>query len=176
MSQYEGTLIDKISFLTAEQQERVLKFVEQVEAETSSEQFEIALHFEPFELRCRMKYQTKQQGYTVSTSDDIVQIFCRYMREHHHLLIGRPTAEKVIEEIGSLYPLTSERTFMIKGRDLDNGLPASREISSIEVREQIAPSVTYQIRQFAVNLRYLPHRMDLSDNILIGATIRLGGQ
>ncbi len=69
--------------------------------------------------------------------EDIVQ----YMRTKHNLLIGEPTAQKVKEEIGSAYPLPQERTWMVKGRNLMTGLPASVEISSIEIREAVSGSV-----------------------------------
>jgi actin-like ATPase involved in cell morphogenesis len=153
----ESALIDKISFLTAEQQERVLKFVKEIEVKEPSEGFVIRLQFEPFEIHCFAKYQGKSgTGYGVSSDDDIVQILRHYLREHHHLLIGRPSAQRTIQEIGSLYPLIPERTLPVKGRDIDTGLPSSREISSIEVREQIAPAIQSQIRSFAVNFKFLP--------------------
>jgi rod shape-determining protein MreB len=69
--------------------------------------------------------------------EDIVQ----YMRTKHNLLIGEPTAQKVKEEIGSAYPLPQERTHNVKGRHLVTGLPASVEVSSIEIREAVAGSV-----------------------------------
>jgi rod shape-determining protein MreB and related proteins len=69
--------------------------------------------------------------------EDIVQ----YMRTKHNLLIGEPTAQKVKEDMGSAYPLPQERTMMVKGRNLVTGLPASVEVSSIEIREAISGSV-----------------------------------
>ncbi len=69
--------------------------------------------------------------------EDIVQ----YMRTKHNLLIGEPTAEKVKIDIGSAYPLPQERTMIVKGRNLMTGLPASVEVSSIEIREAVAGSV-----------------------------------
>lgn len=69
--------------------------------------------------------------------EDIVQ----YMRTKHNLLIGEPTAEKVKIEIGSAYPLPQERTMVVKGRNLMSGLPASVEVSSIEIREAVGGSV-----------------------------------
>ncbi len=70
-------------------------------------------------------------------NEDIVQ----YMRTKHNLLVGEPTAEKVKIEIGSAYPLPQERTTQIKGRNLLTGLPASVEVSSIEIREAVSGSV-----------------------------------
>lgn len=69
--------------------------------------------------------------------EDIVQ----YMRTKHNLLIGEPTAERVKIELGSAYPLPQERTTSVRGRNLVTGLPASVEVSSIELREAIAGSV-----------------------------------
>ncbi len=69
--------------------------------------------------------------------EDIVQ----YMRTKHNLLIGEPTAERIKIEAGSAYPLPQEKLTTVKGRHLVTGLPASVEVSSIEIREAIAGSV-----------------------------------
>lgn len=69
--------------------------------------------------------------------EDIVQ----YMRTRHNLLIGEPTAERTKIEIGSAYPLPQERVQRVSGRNLVTGLPASLEVSSIEMREAIHGSV-----------------------------------
>jgi rod shape-determining protein MreB len=69
--------------------------------------------------------------------EDIVQ----YMRTKHNLLIGEPTAQKVKEEIGSAYALPQERTYTVKGRNLMTGLPASVDVSSIEIRDAVSGSV-----------------------------------
>ena len=44
-------------------------------------------------------------------------------------------------QIGSAYPLSEEKTLMVRGRNLVTGLPESLEISSVEIREGIASSV-----------------------------------
>ena len=40
-------------------------------------------------------------------------------------------------EIGSAYPLETEKTMTIRGRNLVTGLPEAQEVSSIEMREAI---------------------------------------
>jgi rod shape-determining protein MreB len=70
--------------------------------------------------------------------EDIVQ----YMRTKHNLLIGEPTAEKVKHAIGSGYSLPQESVMNVKGRNLVTGLPNAVEVSSIEIREAIAGSVS----------------------------------
>lgn len=69
--------------------------------------------------------------------EDIVQ----YLRTKHNLLISESQAERIKISIGSAYPLPREDVFIAKGRNLINGLPASIEVSSIEIREAIAGSV-----------------------------------
>jgi rod shape-determining protein MreB len=69
--------------------------------------------------------------------EDLLQ----YMRTKHNLLIGEPQAERLKIEIGSAYPLPSERTGKVKGRNLVTGLPSEIEVSSIEVRDALSGSV-----------------------------------
>ncbi len=69
--------------------------------------------------------------------EDIIQ----YARNKYNLLIGDRMAERVKIGIGSAFPLPEERTMTLRGRNLINGLPQTVEISSIELREAMAPSV-----------------------------------
>jgi ADP-ribose pyrophosphatase YjhB (NUDIX family) len=62
-----------------------------------------------------------------------------YIGSQYQLLIGGPTAARIILEIGSVQPLEVERTYIVKGRSLTTGLPASVELSSIEIRQVILP-------------------------------------
>jgi rod shape-determining protein MreB len=50
-------------------------------------------------------------------------------------------AEQVKIAIGSAYPLSDEKTFPVRGRNLVSGLPEALEISSVEIREALASSV-----------------------------------
>ncbi len=69
--------------------------------------------------------------------EDIVQ----YMRSKYNLLIGERSAEYAKMDIGSAYPLPEERTRVLRGRNLITGLPEAVEVSSIELREALSPSV-----------------------------------
>lgn len=70
--------------------------------------------------------------------EDIVQ----YMRSKYNLDIGERMAEKIKFEIGSAFSLLEERTAIARGRNLVSGLPDSREVSSIEIREALSGSVS----------------------------------
>jgi len=69
--------------------------------------------------------------------EDIIQ----YARSKYNLLIGERMAERAKIGIGSAFPLPEEQTMTLRGRNLINGLPQAVEISSIELREAMAPSV-----------------------------------
>lgn len=73
--------------------------------------------------------------------DEMDEDIVHYMRTKHNLLISESQAERVKMDSGSAYPLPQERTFLVKGRNLLTGLPASVEVSSIELREAISGSV-----------------------------------
>lgn len=70
-------------------------------------------------------------------NEDIVQ----YVRNKYNLFIGERMAEQVKFTIGSAYPLPTEKTMVIRGRNLVTGLPESLEISSVEIREALSSSV-----------------------------------
>ena len=72
----------------------------------------------------------------------------------------------------TLIPLTPERTYLIMGRNLDTGLPARMEISSIEVREQISSALQIKIRSVAASVSLIHKNMQLPENVFVGATIR----
>lgn len=69
--------------------------------------------------------------------EDIVQ----YARNKYNLLIGERSAERAKITGGSAFALPEERTITLRGRNLINGLPQAVEISSIELREAMAPSI-----------------------------------
>jgi rod shape-determining protein MreB len=64
-----------------------------------------------------------------------------WMRRHHGLIVGQPTAETLKLEIGSAAPQAYEREGEVRGRDAVSGLPRGMTISSEEVREALRESV-----------------------------------
>ncbi len=73
--------------------------------------------------------------------DEMDQDIITYIRNKYNLFIGERMAEQVKMVIGSAYPLPSEKTMMVRGRNLITGLPEAIEISSVEIREAISGSV-----------------------------------
>ena len=69
--------------------------------------------------------------------EDIIQ----YARQKYNLLIGERMAEEAKISAGSAYPLEQEMTVTLRGRNLITGLPEAIDVSSVELREALSPSV-----------------------------------
>ncbi|MCD6355986.1 MAG: rod shape-determining protein [Anaerolineaceae bacterium] len=73
--------------------------------------------------------------------DEMDQDIINYIRNKYNLLIGERMAEQVKIQIGSAYPLETEKTMAIRGRNLVTGLPEAIDVSSIEIREALTNSL-----------------------------------
>lgn len=102
--------------------------------------------------------------------DDILQ----YIRKKYNLLIGERMAEQVKIGIGSAFPLQTELTQVVRGRNLITGLPGSMEISSVEIREALANSVQVIIDTIKDALDEVPPEL-VSDLLDSGICLAGGG-
>jgi rod shape-determining protein MreB and related proteins len=102
-------------------------------------------------------------------NDDIIN----YFRRNHNLLIGERTAEKIKCEIGSAAPLDEELEMITKGRDLVNGVPRTRQVTSKDVREAISESVNTIVEAITKSLEQTPP--ELSADILDRGIMLTGG-
>lgn len=63
------------------------------------------------------------------------QEIINYLQYEHGLLIGKKTAQRIKEEIGTLREdITENKTALAKGRDIVSGLPRKIEVSQEEIR------------------------------------------
>jgi rod shape-determining protein MreB len=102
--------------------------------------------------------------------EDIVQ----YARSKYNLLIGERMAERVKIGIGSAFPLPEERTMTLRGRNLINGLPQAVDVSSIELREAMAPSVNIIVDIVKDALDETPPEL-IADLMEVGVCLAGGG-
>lgn len=78
-----------------------------------------------------------------TAGDEIDEAIVSFVRLKHSLLIGEPTAEEVKISIGSAYPTDKqEKQTVVRGRDIETGLPRSVRLSEAEIREAIAPVIS----------------------------------
>jgi rod shape-determining protein MreB len=62
-----------------------------------------------------------------------------FVRLKHSLLIGEQTAEEIKLSIGSAYPTDkNDRVTVVRGRDIETGLPKSVRVSEPEIREALS--------------------------------------
>jgi rod shape-determining protein MreB and related proteins len=98
--------------------------------------------------------------------DELDEDILQYIRKKYNLLIGDRLAEQVKINIGSAYPLQTELTYTVRGRNLITGLPASLEVSSVEIREAISNSIQVIVDTIKDALDEVPPELisDLLDN------------
>jgi rod shape-determining protein MreB len=106
--------------------------------------------------------------------DEMDMDIVAYARNKYNLLIGERYAEKVKIAIGSAHALREEKTMTLRGRSLVTGLPEAVEISSIEVREALAGSVTTIVETIKDAIDETPPEI-IADLMEIGICMAGGG-
>ncbi len=64
-----------------------------------------------------------------------------FARLKHSMLLGEQTAEQVKISVGSAFQIDDTKQTVVRGRDLESGLPKSLKINAGEIREALAPVV-----------------------------------
>ncbi len=113
--------------------------------------------------------------------DDMDVAISHYIRLRHGLLIGEKTAEDLKIKIGSAYEARKknqdvkeqEKMAVIRGRDIETGLPKSLRISESEVREALSPILTQIIDSITGVLEDSPP--ELTSDILEHGVLLTGG-
>lgn len=105
--------------------------------------------------------------------DELNENIINYFRRNHNLLIGERTSENIKCEIGSAAPLDEEVEIITKGRDLVNGVPRKRQVTSRDVREAISESVNSIVEAITKSLEQTPP--ELSADILDRGIMLTGG-
>jgi rod shape-determining protein MreB and related proteins len=106
--------------------------------------------------------------------DELDQDIITYVRNKYNLLIGERTAEQVKIAIGSGYPLPTEKTTSVRGRNLVSGLPEAIEISSVEIREALNGSIQVIVDTIKDALDEAPPEV-VADLIETGVCLAGGG-
>lgn len=105
--------------------------------------------------------------------DEMNEAIVNYVRLKYSLLLGEPTAENVKINIGTAMQ-GKERYAVVRGRDLENGLPKSIKLSSTEVREALSPTLQEIIGSIVDTLEETPPEL-VSDIMEKGIVMAGGG-
>jgi rod shape-determining protein MreB len=106
--------------------------------------------------------------------DELDEDILQYIRKKYNLLIGERMAEQLKMGIGSAYPLQTELTMTARGRNLITGLPGSIEVSSVEIREAMNPSIQIIVDTIKDALDEVPPEL-ISDLLDSGVCLAGGG-
>lgn len=115
-------------------------------------------------------------GRSIRTAgDEMDEAIINYFRLKYSILLGQPTAERVKMSIGSVGEKDEKEHFsVVRGRDLETGLPKSIKLSSEEVRESLAPIVQEIVNHIKNTLEEAPPEL-VSDIMERGITLAGGG-
>lgn len=124
--------------------------------------------------------------------DNMDEAILHYIRLRHGLLLGDRTAEDIKMKIGSAYHKSSkssklkeknenslatengEKLIIVRGRDIETGLPKSLRVTEAEIREALSPILTQIIQSIADVLEETPPEL-LPDILEQGILLTGGG-
>lgn len=112
--------------------------------------------------------------------DELDEAIVAFMRLKYSLLIGEQTAEDIKISVGSAYPVdTSDRATVVRGRDIETGLPKSIRVSETEIREALATVVQQIVAGISETIEETPPELvgDIIEHgiVLAGGTSQLRG-
>ncbi len=107
--------------------------------------------------------------------DEFDECIINYMRRTYNLMIGPRTAEEIKMTIGSAYPLADNELEMeVRGRDQVAGLPVTKRINSVEIRECLSEPFQQIIECVKLTLEKCPPEL-AADLVERGMVLAGGG-
>ncbi len=109
-----------------------------------------------------------------TAGDEMDDAIINFMRLKYSLLIGEQTAEDIKIAVGSAYPIDKiERQTVVRGRDIETGLPKSIRINEAEVREALSTVIHEIIEAIAETIEETPP--ELVGDIMEHGIVLAGG-
>jgi len=111
--------------------------------------------------------------------DEMDEAIINYVRLKYSLLLGQPTAESVKMSVGSAGRQKEEdgsngKFAVVRGRDLEEGLPKSVKLTSGEIREALSPIIQEIVGNIVDTLEEIPPELT-GDIMEKGITLAGGG-
>lgn len=106
--------------------------------------------------------------------DEMDEAIINYVKLKYSLLLGQPSAESIKIAIGSAINMEKEKSFVIRGRDLENGLPRSVKLTDGEIREALGQIIHEIITGISDTLEETPPEL-ISDIMERGIYLAGGG-
>lgn len=106
--------------------------------------------------------------------DEMDEAIINYVKLKYSLLLGQPSAESVKITLGSAYKLEKNKYMVVRGRDLESGLPRSIKLTDVEIREALSPTIQEIITGISATLEETPPEL-ISDVMEKGIYLAGGG-
>ena len=105
--------------------------------------------------------------------DEVDDAIVSYLKKEMNLAIGETTAEEIKIQIGSAYPLMTEQSMEVKGRDLMTGLPRHVIINSTQIMQAMRDPIAQIIDTIKATLEKTPP--ELASDIMEKGILLAGG-
>ncbi len=106
--------------------------------------------------------------------DEMDEAIISFMRLKYSLLIGQLSAEEIKIAVGSAFPVEKVgKQTVVRGRDIETGLPKSIRVNESEIREALAPVVHQIIEGIAETIEETPP--ELIGSIMEHGIVLAGG-
>lgn len=105
--------------------------------------------------------------------DELDEDIVNYIKREMNLAIGETTAEQIKMEIGCAMPLMTESAVEVRGRDLNDGLPRTVKVTSVQVEEAIKESISKIVEIVKITLEKTPP--ELASDIMEKGIVLAGG-
>lgn len=106
--------------------------------------------------------------------DEMDEAIINFVKLKYSLLLGQPTAESVKITLGSAFRMDKPKYMVVRGRDLESGLPRTIKLSDSEVREALGPVIHEIITGISNLLEETPPEL-MSDIMQKGIYLAGGG-
>ncbi len=106
--------------------------------------------------------------------DELDEAIVNFVRLKYSVLIGEQTAEQIKITLGSAYPTEkTELVTVVRGRDIETGLPKSIRVHEAEIREALSPVIAQIIEGISETIEETPP--ELVGDILEHGIVLAGG-
>lgn len=106
--------------------------------------------------------------------DELDEDIVNYIKREMNVAVGETTAEQIKMEIGCAYPLMTEESMEVRGRDLATGLPKNISITSTQMEDAMKNSITEIVDVVKSTLEKTPPEL-ASDIVEKGIVLAGGG-
>ena len=106
--------------------------------------------------------------------DEMDEAIASYVRLKYSMLLGEASSEDVKINIGNASYTDKDKSAVIRGRDLESGLPKSIKIISSDIREALSPVILQIVESIADTIEETPPEL-ISDILEKGIVLAGGG-